>query len=139
MLSHVLLFMAPWTAVRQAPLCLGFPRQEYWSGWPFPALGKLPIPGIKPTSPTLASRFFIPEPPWKARLEIKGTVNVLCLTHPQTMPPPPPPPWFVEKLSSTELVPVTKKVGTLYIIYRKPEPIQYPFKPLAINTLHKSL
>ena len=53
--------------------------------------------------------------------------------------PHPQPPWFVEKLSSTELVPVTKKVGKLCIIYRKPELIQYPFKPLAINTLHKSL
>ena len=87
MLSHVLLFMAPWTAVLQAPLCFGFPRQEYWSGWPFPALGKFPIPGIKPTSATLAGRFFIPEPPWKPRLEIKGTVNILCLTHPQTISP----------------------------------------------------
>ena len=114
-LSHVLLFVAPWTVVCQAPLCLGFPRQEYWSGWPFPPLGKLPIPGIKHTSPALGGRFFIPEPPWKPRLEIKCTVNVICLNHP-LLSPPPQPPWFVEKLSSTELVPVTKKVGKLCII-----------------------
>ena len=42
----------------QAPLFKGFPRQEYWSGLPFPPLGNFPDPGIKPTSPELAGRFF---------------------------------------------------------------------------------
>ena len=37
----------------QAPLSMGFPRKEYWSGWPFPSPGDLPNPGIKPTSPAL--------------------------------------------------------------------------------------
>ena len=50
-------FMTHWTIARQAPLS-GFPRQEYWSGLPFPSLGDLPKPGIKPESPALAGRFF---------------------------------------------------------------------------------
>ena len=52
----------PWTAARQAPLPIGFSRQEYWGGLPFLPPADLPNPGIKPislVSPTLASRFFI--------------------------------------------------------------------------------
>ena len=45
---------------------MGFPRQEYWSGLPFPSPGDLPYPGIEPTSPALASRFFTTEPPGKS-------------------------------------------------------------------------
>ena len=47
----VLLFAAPWTVARQAPLSTEFSRQEYWSGLPFPAPGDLPDPGIKPAAP----------------------------------------------------------------------------------------
>ena len=50
-LSRVWLFATPWTAAHQAPLSMGFPRQEYWSGLPFSSLGDLPDPGIEPTSP----------------------------------------------------------------------------------------
>ena len=57
LLSHVQLYVTPGTAVCQAPLCMGFPRQENWSGWLFPSPGDLPDPGIKPTSPALAGRF----------------------------------------------------------------------------------
>ena len=46
-------FVTPWTVVRQAPLSLGFPRQEYWSGLPLPSPGDLPDPGIEPGSPAL--------------------------------------------------------------------------------------
>ena len=49
---------------RQAPLSLGFPRQEDWKGLPFPSAGDLPIPGIEPMSPAssaLAGRFFTQE------------------------------------------------------------------------------
>ena len=46
-----------WTVARQAPLSVGFPRQEYWSGLPFPSLGDLPTPGIKPGSPALTGGF----------------------------------------------------------------------------------
>ena len=49
-LSRVLLFVTAWTVARQAPLSMGFSRQEYWSGLPFPPPGDLPNPGIKPMS-----------------------------------------------------------------------------------------
>jgi len=48
---------------------MGFPRQEFWSGWPFPSPGDLPHPGIKPVSSILAGRFFTSEPPGKPKLE----------------------------------------------------------------------
>ena len=51
----------PWTVARQAPLCMGFPRQEYWSRLPFPPPGDLPISGIEFTSlvsPAMAGGFF---------------------------------------------------------------------------------
>ena len=53
LLSCVQHFATPWTVARQAPLSMGFPRQEYWSGLPFPSLGDLPETGIKPGSPAL--------------------------------------------------------------------------------------
>ena len=49
--SHVQLFATLWTVAHQAPLSMGFSRQEYWSGLPWPPPGDLPDPGIKPTSP----------------------------------------------------------------------------------------
>ena len=52
-LSHVRLFVTPWTVAYQAPPSMGFSRQEYWSGLPFPSPEDLPDPGIKPRSPTL--------------------------------------------------------------------------------------
>ena len=61
--------MTPWTVPCQAPLPMGFSRQEYWSGLPFPSPGDLPNPGIEPTSPELAGRFFTTEPPREAQLE----------------------------------------------------------------------
>ena len=51
-LSHVQLSAIPWTVACQAPLSMGFPRQEYWSGLPFPSPGDLPDPGIEPRSLT---------------------------------------------------------------------------------------
>ena len=58
-------FATPWTVVHQAPLSMGFPRQDYRSGLSFPSPGHLPYPGIQPLSPALAGRFFITEPPGK--------------------------------------------------------------------------
>ena len=55
----------------QAPLSMGFPRQEYWSGLPFPSPGDLPNPGIKPVSPAspiLAGKFFTTKPPGKPNI-----------------------------------------------------------------------
>ena len=63
--SRVQLFATAWTVVHQAPLSMGFSRQEYWSGLPFPSPGDPPNPGIKPVSPALADVFFTAEPPGK--------------------------------------------------------------------------
>ena len=52
-LSRVQLFATPWAVAYQASLSMGFSRQEYWSGLPFPSPGDLPDPGIKPRSPSL--------------------------------------------------------------------------------------
>ena len=71
LLSHVRLFATPWTVAHQAPLSMGFSRQEYWSGLPCPPLGALPHPGIEPTSlvsPALAGRFFTTSATWEAKL-----------------------------------------------------------------------
>ena len=62
-LSRVQLFTIPWTVVYQASLSMGFSRQEYWSGLPFPAPGDLPNPGIKPRSPALQADALPSEPP----------------------------------------------------------------------------
>ena len=51
-------FVTPWTVAVQAPLSMGFSRQEYWSELPFPFPENLPDQGIKPASPALAGRFF---------------------------------------------------------------------------------
>ena len=59
--------VTPWTVVYQAPLSMGFSRQEYQSGLPFPSPGDLPDPGIKPASPALAGRFFTTEPAGKPK------------------------------------------------------------------------
>ena len=64
--NRVRFFMTPWTVARQAPLSMGFSRQEYWSGLPFPFPGDLSNPGIEPVSlmsPVLAGRFFTTAPP----------------------------------------------------------------------------
>ena len=51
------------TVAHQAPLSMGFPRQEYWSGLPFPSPGDLPYPEIEPGSPTLQTDSLPAEPP----------------------------------------------------------------------------
>ena len=58
LLSRVRLFETPWVVAHQTPLSMGFPRQEYWIGLPFPSPGDLPDPGIETESPALAGRFF---------------------------------------------------------------------------------
>ena len=57
-LSHVQLFVTPWAVACQVPLSMGFSRQEYWHGLPFPSPRDLPNPGIKPGSSVLAGRDF---------------------------------------------------------------------------------
>ena len=64
--SRVQLFVTIWTVAREDPLSMGFSKQEYWSGLPFPSPGDLPNPGIvEPESLALAGSFFTAEPPRK--------------------------------------------------------------------------
>ena len=75
-LSHVPLCVTPGTVTCQAPLSMGFSRQEYWSGLPFPPpedLADLRIASEFPVSPALAGRFFTTEPPGKLITYWHGT------------------------------------------------------------------
>ena len=64
-LSRVRLFATLWTVALQAPPSMGFSRQEYWSGLPFPSPGDLPDPGVEPRSPALQAEALTSEPPGK--------------------------------------------------------------------------
>ena len=70
------LFVTPWTVTYQAPPSMGFSRQEYWSGLPFPSPGDLPDSGIEPRSPALQADALSPEPPGKP----------LCTSEPPEKP-----------------------------------------------------
>ena len=77
-LSHAHLFTTLWTVAHQAPLSMGFPRQEYWNGLPFPSLGEIPDPGIKlayPASPTSTSRFFTTDPSGESKSTVVIVTN----------------------------------------------------------------
>ena len=66
--SHVQPFMTPWTVAYQAPVSMGFSRQEYWSGFPCLPPGYISNPQIKPMSlmfPQLADRFFTTSANWE--------------------------------------------------------------------------
>ena len=65
LLGHSQLFTTPWTVAHQTSLFMGFPRQDYWSGLPFPSSRDLPGSRIKPVSPALAGGFFATETPGK--------------------------------------------------------------------------
>ena len=62
-LNHVRLFVTPWTVAYQAPPSMGFSRQEYWNGLPFPSPGDLPNPMIKSRSPHCRQTLLTSEPP----------------------------------------------------------------------------
>ena len=64
-LSRVWLFATLWTIAHQAPSSMGFSRQEYWSGLPFPSPGDLPDPGIERRSPALQADTLTSKPPGK--------------------------------------------------------------------------
>ena len=72
--------MILWTVALQAPLCIGFSRQEYWSGLPCPPPGDLPNPVIKPkslTSPALAGGFFTNSATWETLLMAQRRVKMV--------------------------------------------------------------
>ena len=66
MLSCVRLFATPWTVAHQAPLSMGFSRQEYWNGLPFLSPGDHSDPEMESVSPALAGRFFTTSATWEA-------------------------------------------------------------------------
>ena len=85
LLSRVQFFATPWMVAHQALPSMGFSRQEYWSGLPFPSPGDLPDPGIEPRSPTLQADALTSEPPGNSRegvkyrfLQFEGRVDRLC-------------------------------------------------------------
>ena len=81
-LSPVWLFTMPWTLACQAPLSMGFSRQEYWSRLPWPPLGDLPDPGIEPgslMSPALPGVFFTTSITWEAFSRIKCVLSATTL------------------------------------------------------------
>ena len=69
----------PWTVAYHASPSMGFSRQEYWSGLPFPPLGDLPNPGIEPQSPTLQTDALPSEPPGK--LYVLAIVNSAAMNN----------------------------------------------------------
>ena len=71
LISHVWLFVNPWTVAHQVPLSMGFSRQENWSGLPFPSPGDLSDPGIEPQSPALQEDALTSEPPGKPTHKLK--------------------------------------------------------------------
>ena len=87
--SHVQLFATPWTVACQAPLSIGFSKQEYWSALPCPPPGYLPDPGIKPispVSPALQADSLLTEPPGKLPGWLTTSQRVLRLPHRRESP-----------------------------------------------------
>ena len=83
--SHVQLFVTSGTIARQAPLSMGFSRQEYRTGSPYPPPGDRPNPGIKPVSlmsPALAGGFFTTSATWEA--QENGTDALICRAEIET-------------------------------------------------------
>ena len=77
LLSHFQLFMTTWTVAYQAPPSMGFSRQEYSNGLPFPLPGNLPNPGIQPRSPTLQADYLPAEPQGKPKNTGVGSLSLL--------------------------------------------------------------
>ena len=89
MLSRVRLFATPWTVAHQAPLSMGFCRQDHWSGLPFPSPWGLPGPGMKPTSlmsPALAGGFFTSSAAGEAPLSFTLSLLEISALLPQVHP-----------------------------------------------------
>ena len=90
--SRVQLFVTPWTVAHQAPLSMGFSRQEYWSGLPCPSPGDLPDPGIEPMSlmsPALADGFFTTSATWEAPISGLNCLLMRLLSRGKKLHPVP--------------------------------------------------
>ena len=84
--SHAWLYMTLWTIACQTSLSKGFPRQEYWSGLPFPSPGDLPDPGIELMSPALAGGFITTNATWEAQNNMEVPEKVKNSTCPLRWP-----------------------------------------------------
>ena len=84
-LSRVRLFATLWTVSHQAPLSVGFCRQEYWSGLPLPSPGGLSNPGIEPGSPALQADALPSEPPGKPQIREVLPPNLVPLRNTMNM------------------------------------------------------
>ena len=91
MLSRVRLFATPWTVDHQAPLSMGFPRQEYWSGLPFPSPGDLSYPRMETGSPALQADSLPLEPPGRGSCHLLGATGMMWSTL-----------WLLVKVVTTE-------------------------------------
>ena len=82
LLSRIQLFMTPWTVACQAPLSMGFSRQEDWSGLSVPPPGDLPDPGVNPESPAFVGGFFTTGTIWEAQtslwIKVKTALRLYC-------------------------------------------------------------
>jgi len=77
-LRRARLFVTPWTVAYQALPSMGFSRQDYWSGLPFPSPGDLLNPGIEPGSPALQADALPYEPPGKPEVKVAQSCLTLC-------------------------------------------------------------
>jgi len=87
-LRHVRLFATPWTIAHQAPLSMGFSREEYWSGLPCPPPRHLTDPGIEPVSPmspALAGSFFTTSATWEAEREMSEACTLEYVSCPKAI------------------------------------------------------
>ena len=78
-LSRVRLFVTSWTVAHQAPLSMGFSRQECWSGLPFPSPGDLPNPGIEPGSPAVQADALPSESPGKLEDALSSSLKKILM------------------------------------------------------------
>ena len=120
--SRVWLFVIPWTAAHQAPLSVGFPKQESWSGLPFPPPGDLPNPGIESVSlmfPALAGGFL------ESKTEGSGPPNGEVEVH-----------WSLDKVSpATHTLPPTLPESGALEQDRPSQSHPYATSPLVIHSL----
>ena len=105
MLSHVWLFATPWTVAPQAPLPMWFSRQEYWNGLPFPSLGDIPNPSIKPRSSALQADSLPSEPQGENWVLKNGCLQIMVLETTLESP-----------LDSKEIKPVNPKRNPPWIV-----------------------
>ena len=152
LLSRVRLFAAPWPVARQAPPSMGFSRQEYWSGLPFPSPGHLPDAGTGPASSALAGGFFTTDPPRKSpntrgkqggqALGLSGNSGLRRpLRSHRALPVPSPLPWTPSRLRVTSPCPGSGVTGSKHLCscYRSASAsLPLPHSPLDLHPVSPS-